>query len=392
VNSKLISTILAQNKQREELTLSSEACPSSRGTRFAAEKQERNQKDIRSSFTRDTDRIIHSPSYTRYIDKTQVFYLFQNDNITHRVLHVQLVSKIARQIGRALRLNEDLIEAIALGHDLGHVPYGHDGERHLNLLCEENNIGFFAHNAQSVRTLMELENNGRGLNLTQQVLDGILCHNGEMLEEIYTPDRNKSGEKVLEEYRRCFTEKGSSSGLRSMTLEGCVVRVSDVIAYIGRDIEDAITLGMLKREEIPGHIRDLLGDRNDKIIQTLSYDLIEQSYGKKGLSFSPAIHSILQELLHFNYSRIYLNPQKKSEDGKIEKMFRFLFQAFLKELLTREKSSYVFKWASRKMKPSYWDETPPERIAIDYIANMTDRYFNEEFRRRVIPENFGFKI
>jgi len=392
MNSKLVSTILAQNKQREELTLSPEACPSSRGIRFAAEKQEKNQKDIRSSFTRDTDRIIHSPSYTRYIDKTQVFYLFQNDNITHRVLHVQLVSKIARQIGRALRLNEDLIEAIALGHDLGHVPYGHDGERHLSTLCEENGIGFFAHNAQSVRTLMELENNGRGLNLTVQVLDGILCHNGEMLEEMYLPHPNKTGEQVLEEYRRCFSEKGSSPDLRPMTLEGCVVRVSDVIAYIGRDIEDAITLGMLKREDVPAHISELLGDRNDKIIRTLSYDLIEQSFGKKGLSFSPPIHDVLQELLQFNYSRIYLNPDKKSEDGKIEKMFRFLFQAFLKELVTRDENSYIYKWASRKMKPSYMGKTAPERIAVDYIANMTDRYFNEEFRRRVIPENFGFKF
>jgi dGTPase len=392
VKSKLISTILAQNKQREELTLSTEACPSSRGIRFAPENQEKHQKDIRTSFTRDTDRIIHSPSYTRYIDKTQVFYLFQNDNITHRVLHVQLVSKIARQIGRSLRLNEDLIEAIALGHDLGHVPYGHDGERYLNLICEEQKIGYFAHNVQSFRTLKDLENNGRGLNLTIQVLDGILCHNGEILEEIYLPDKNKTPEKVLGEYQECNTVKGSSSKLKPMTLEGCVVRVSDVIAYIGRDIEDAITLGMMKRENIPENIRSLLGDRNDKIIRTLSYDLIEQSFNKKGLNFSPEIHQSLQELLEFNYKNIYLNPEKKSEDSKIEKMFRYLYQAFLKELVTRDQGSYIFKWAFQKMKPSYTEETSPERIVIDYIANMTDRYFNEEFRRRVIPENFGFKL
>ena len=158
MDAKLVSTILAQNKHREELTLSSEACPSSRGLRMTPENTDNSRGDIRSSFTRDTDRIIHSLSYTRYIDKTQVFYLFQNDNVTHRVLHVQLVSKIARQIGRALRLNEDLIEAIALGHDLGHVPYGHDGERFLNKICEDERIGGFSHNAQSVRTLRELEN------------------------------------------------------------------------------------------------------------------------------------------------------------------------------------------------------------------------------------------
>ena len=392
MNSRLVSTILAQNKHREELTLSDDACPSSRGIRVTSENLEKNQDDIRSSFTRDTDRIIHSPSYTRYIDKTQVFYLFQNDNITHRVLHVQLVSKIARQIGRSLKLNEDLIEAISLGHDLGHVPYGHDGERHLNALCEEQNIGYFNHNAQSVRTLTDLENNGRGLNLTIQVLDGILCHNGELLEDVYIPDISKNAARVMEEYQRCFTVKGSSLNLRPMTLEGCVVRVSDVIAYIGRDIEDAITIGMLKREDIPGSVQEILGDRNDRIIRTLSFDLIEQSYGKKGLSFSKGVHRSLKELLQFNYQRIYLNPEKKTEDGKIEKMFRYLFQAYLKELVSRDENSYIYKWANQKMKPSYLEENPPERIAVDYIASMTDRYFNEDFRRRVIPENFGFKV
>ncbi len=391
MNGKLVSTILAQNKQREELTLSAEACPSSRGIRLTPEPAG-DGLDTRSSFTRDTDRIIHSPAYARYIDKTQVFYLFQNDNITHRVLHVQLVSKIARQIGRALKLNEDLIEAIALGHDLGHVPYGHDGERYLNALCEEQKIGCFVHNAQSVRTLMELENNGRGLNLTIQVLDGILSHNGEILEDIYLPDPGKDAGRLMEEYRRCFTDKGSSRNIRPMTLEGCVVRISDIIAYIGRDIEDAITLGMMHREELPGEIAALLGNRNDRIVRTLSDDLVEQSYGKKGLSFSPAVFRALQDLLAFNYKRIYHNQDKKSEDSKIEKMFRYLYQAYLKELVTRDEESYIYRWASQKMRKEYMDNTAPERIAADYIANMTDRYFNEEFRRRVIPREFGFKF
>ncbi|MDC7242220.1 MAG: HD domain-containing protein [Spirochaetales bacterium] len=392
MDSRLVSTILAQNKQREELTLSPLACPSSWGQRLAPENREAGRKDIRSSFTRDTDRIIHSLSYTRYIDKTQVFYLFQNDNITHRVLHVQLVSKIARQIGRALKLNEDLIEAIALGHDLGHVPYGHDGERFLNRICQDENIGSFSHNVQSVRTLRELENNGRGLNLTVQVLDGILCHNGEMLEDVYLPSPAKTAEQFLEEYESCAADGSAGRGIKPMTLEGCVVRIADVIAYIGRDIEDAITIGMLKREEIPGQIRELLGDRNDHIIRSLSYDLIEQSFGKKGLSFSDPYRKALKELLEFNYTNIYHNPEKKSEDPKIEKMFRYLYNAYLKELVSRDGDSYIFRWASRKMRPAYLESTPPERIAVDYIACMTDRYFNEDFRRRVIPRDFGFKI
>ncbi len=391
VNRKLLSTILAQNKQREELSFGKLACPSSRGQRLNPEK-DRALEDIRSSFSRDTDRIIHSPGYARYIDKTQVFYLFQNDNISHRVLHVQLVSKIARLIGRALQLNEDLIEAIALGHDLGHVPYGHDGERFLNKLCLEQGIGSFAHNVQSVRNLMILENHGRGLNLTVQVLDGILCHNGELLEEMYLPDRKKSKEDFLEEYHNCFSEQNPGKSLKPMTLEGCVVRVSDVIAYIGRDIEDAITLGMLERKDIPPALSRLLGDRNDKIIKTLSYDLIEQSHGKKGLSFSKEIRTALGELLDFNYKNIYLNPDKKREDPKIEKIFRFLFNTYIQELSHKAEDSYIYKWANKKMHPSYREKTPVPRMAADYIACMTDRYFNEEFRRRVIPRNFGFKI
>ncbi len=389
MNPKLISDILAHNKKREEISFSSEACYSSRGTRIQIEKQ--TQPDIRSSFSRDTDRIIHSRAYTRYIDKTQVFYLFQNDHITHRVLHVQLVSKIARMIGRALQLNEDLIEAIALGHDLGHVPYGHDGERYLNGICKEQGCGLFVHNAQSVRTLLELENNGRGLNLTIQVLDGILCHNGELLEEEYAPDKSKKADQIIHEYEQCFQTENFSRTIKPMTLEGCVVRISDIIAYIGRDIEDAITLGMMKREDLPGEISAVLGDRNDKIVQTLSYNLIEQSAGKSWLGFSPDIFQALKKLMNYNYKNIYLNPEKKTEDGKIEQMFRHLYQSFLKELRDRE-DSYINRWVTGKMIPEYSRKTAPERIAVDYIANMTDRYFNEEFRRRVIPENFGFKF
>jgi len=389
---KLTSTILAHHKKREEITLSPRACPSSRGIRLSPEKQNLAAAEIRTSFSRDTDRIIHSRAYTRYIDKTQVFSLFRNDHITHRVLHVQLVSKVARMIGRALQLNEDLIEAISLGHDLGHVPYGHDGERFLDTICREQNTGYFTHNAQSVRSLMNLENNGRGLNLTIQVLDGILCHNGELLQDEYAPAVGKTAEQLMEEYEKCFTVEGYSRSIRPMTMEGCVVRISDIIAYIGRDIEDAITLGMLKREDLPGSVTAVLGDRNDRIVQTLSYDLIEQSYGKPWLRFSPEIFKALQELMTHNYRKIYLNPEKKTEDSKIEKMFRFLYQAFLKELVSRDENSWIYRWATKKMVPEYAAGTAPERIAADYIANMTDRYFNEEFRRRVIPVDFGFKF
>ena len=193
------------------------------------------KKDIRGEYFRDIDRIIHSLSYTRYIDKTQVFSINNNDNISKRIIHVTLVSKIARTISRALSLNEDLTEAIALGHDLGHTPFGHVGEKYLNELSLKYTNTYFMHNLQSVRILMDLEDK----NLTIETLDGIMCHNGEFVDKEYYPTK-KTKEQFLREYENCYTDKDLANELKPMTLEGCVVRISDMIAYLGRDIEDAI--------------------------------------------------------------------------------------------------------------------------------------------------------
>ena len=229
---------------------------------------------------------MHSRAYSRYIDKTQVFCLFENDHITHRVLHVQLVSKIGRVIGRCLGLNEDLIEAIALGHDLGHVPYGHDGQQILDKLCSSSQIGHFCHNAQSARLAVELECKGKGLNLFLPVLDGILAHNGELPSKEYRPQYDKTWQTFEKEYDNCFQVEDYSKNLVPMTLEGCVTKVADIIAYIGRDIEDAITLRVIKRRDIPREITRILGSRNDKIINILVLDLVKNSYGKDHLVFS----------------------------------------------------------------------------------------------------------
>ena len=219
--------------------------------------------DFRTPFFRDIDRIVYSLSYTRYMDKTQVFSFNDNDNISKRMTHVQMVSKIARTIGRALGLNEDLIEAAALGHDLGHVPFGHAGERILNEISLNNGEGYFNHNVQSVRTLMTLENNGKGSNITLQVLDARMCHNGELELEEYRP-RKKDKDTFLKEYEETYKDKDMIKKLVPMTLEGCVVRVSDIIAYIGRDIEDAIRMKIINPDEIPKEISDVLGLTNRK--------------------------------------------------------------------------------------------------------------------------------
>ena len=233
--------------QREEEILSPFAALSKNAIRRRPD--ERVTKGHRQNFSIDSDRILHSLAYTRYVDKTQVFYLIDHDHITHRVLHVQLLSKIARTIGRFLHLNEDLIEAIALGHDIGHPPFGHDGERILSEICLKHGLGHFLHNVQSVRFLDLIERKGRGWNLSLQVLDGILCHDGETHKEGLVPNRGKSFDDLDREMRQ--KTENPELELTPMTLEGCVVRLADTISYIGRDIEDAIRLNLIKREEIP---------------------------------------------------------------------------------------------------------------------------------------------
>ena len=271
---------LEENMYNHENNLSKFASLSKNAIRL---KQE--ESDIRPAYFRDIDRIIYSLSYTRYIDKTQVFSLKENDHISKRIIHVQFVSKIAKTIGRALGLNEDLIEAIALGHDLGHVPFGHVGEKILNDISLKYDNTYFNHNAQSVRELMSLEKNGQGLNITIQVLDGILCHNGEFLSGKYIP-KKKSVQTFLDDYNNTYINEKANTMLIPMTLEGCVVRISDIVGYIGRDIEDAIMLGILKKEELPKEITSVLGNNNREIINTIVTDIINNSLNKPYLLLS----------------------------------------------------------------------------------------------------------
>ncbi len=389
---ELGKSIIASNVKRES-GLSKYACRSIKGERrFPDRERVPDSMNIRPAFFHDADRIIHSSAYTRYIDKTQVFFLFENDHITHRVLHVQFVSKIARVIGRCLRLNEDLLEAIALGHDIGHVPYGHDGEKHLSAISLNAGMGFFCHNAQGVRALMELENRGKGLNLTLQVIDGILCHNGEFLNKVYEPETTKTWDTLLDEYHKCWTVAGFDRTIRPMTLEGCVVRIADVIAYVGRDIEDAITVGLIERSDIPEEIVEILGDSNDKIINGLVTDLISNSMEKNYITFSEEVYKALEMLLKFNYINIYHNPAKQDQDKKIETMFKLMYQQYLTELLEQDEGSGIYKNYISGMTPEYRANNRPERMVIDYMAGMTDDYFNHQFRKHFMPESYGMKI
>lgn len=370
-----------KNMTANEEILSQRACKSKDAIKFKEDKT-----DIRPAYFKDIDRIIHSLSYTRYIDKTQVYSFVNNDHITHRVLHVQLVSKIARTIGRALRLNEDLIEAIALGHDVGHSPFGHKGERFLDNICRREHIGYFCHNAQSVRVLNDLE----GLIITVQTLDGILAHNGEILLNKYEPDRSKTKEDLKNEVDRVMNIENYSKKIVPMTLEGCVVRISDIIAYIGRDIEDAIVIGSIKRIDIPSDIVRVLGNNNSEIVNTLILDIIENSYDKDYLSFSLEVFEALMKLKKWSIINIYNSKEATLNEDLLEICFNKLFDIYLEKLKELDykngvelsddmtNSDLVFFEFINSKSEEYLNNTDPRRIVIDYIAGQTDNFFLKE--------------
>ncbi len=257
-------------------------------------------------------------------------------------------------------------------------------------------MGYFCHNAQSVKFLMELEKNGSGLNLSLQVLDGVLAHNGEILQSRYEPVRNKTFDQFLTEYEKCFSEKNYSARIVPMTLEGCVVRISDIIAYIGRDVEDAITLKLIERSEIPEEVRAVLGDTNSSIINALISDIIVNSYDCPYLCISEEVYSALRKLMDFNYTRIYKNPSIKDDDAKLKNMFSTVYDRYCEQLNSENMETEIYSEYLASYDSRYFEKYKaagiPERVVIDYISGMTDRYFNDCFTKFIMPKKFGKNI
>ena len=364
-----------ENFLRKEKNLSKYATRSSDAIRFKEETE-----DIRPPFFHDIDRIIHSLSYTRYLNKTQVYTLNSNDHVSRRITHVQLVSKIARTIGRALNLNEDLIEAIALGHDIGHTPLGHTGEAILNRLSLKELGEYFAHNIQGVRYYMYISKDGKGLNLTLQTLDGIMTHNGEMLSPIYEPI-SKDKEEFLREYNESYKDLEKSKTYRPMTLEGCVVRISDIIGYIGRDIEDAIMIDRFKRSDIPESIRDVLGDNNRDIVNTIVLDIINESIDKPYIKMSDKVYNALFALKKFNNENIYKYSMTKEELDYYEKGINKLYHTYLEDIKSNNKDSIIYKIFLNHQDELYLKNTNIKRQVIDFIAGMTDDFLVREIKK-----------
>ncbi|HJA05723.1 MAG TPA: deoxyguanosinetriphosphate triphosphohydrolase [Candidatus Mediterraneibacter pullicola] len=327
-------TIREQLEEREIEYLSPYA---TRSKDSKGRKREESQCDIRPVFQRDRDRILHCKAFRRLKQKTQVFLLPEGDHYRTRLTHTLEVSQNARTIAKALRLNEDLVEAVALGHDLGHTPFGHAGERALN------NVYHFSHSEQSLRVVDSIEKEGKGLNLTWEVRDGILNH--------------------------------QTAGIPH-TLEGGVVRLSDKLAYIYHDMDDAIRGGILTEEDIPADIRDILGNSCKERLNTLIHDVITNSMDSPEIHMSPAIDRAMKDLRKFMFENVYLNPKAKGEEDKAVHMIEQLFEYYVRH---PEKLPKQFRDALEKT------DNTREQIVCDYIAGMTDSYAVKKFHDYFVP-------
>lgn len=331
----------------------------------------------RPCYVRDIEKIMHSPYYNRYNDKTQVFSFYRNDDITRRGLHVQLVSRIARNIGNVLGLNEALIEAIALGHDIGHTPFGHAGERLLNELYNEHTGRYFNHNVHSVRVLDGMFK----LNVSLEALDGIICHNGEFEMQEYRPCVLNSFEEFDKKVEKCYIDQNYIGELVPSTLEGCVVRICDMIAYIGKDRQDAIKAKLLEDDSI--FTKDKMGKTNAEIINNLTVNIVENSYGKDYILIDDDIYNDLKTGKKENYKYIYQNEKVDNMyNNNIKPMFRDMYEKLLKDLKSGDKNTIIYKHHIdfvnniRKYYPgAAYNEEEPNQIVVDYIASMTDDYF-----------------
>ena len=348
---------------------------------------------FRMDFARDETRILHSRPFRRLKHKTQVFLSPDNDHICTRMEHVLHVSSIASIIGRCLNLNTDLINAIAKGHDLGHPPFGHSGERVLDEILRKRGIdGGFKHEIHGLRVVDKLTNFGEGLNLTYEVRDGIATHCGESFERSIAPDRSRD---------LLGLESLCDRGPHPATLEGCLVRLVDRIAYLGRDLEDAIKARLIKKDDIPADIKEALGTENGQIIGVFVNDTIANSAGKDRIEMSEEIFELMGRLKEFNYERIYRHPEVERVSDKATKMLKILFlemddiyensgrgqdAAFINTIIKEVPVMETF--FSFIKNTNYNEGVESWRVVADYIAGMTDHFAEKTFTQLFVPSPF----
>ena len=334
---------------------------------------------LRSPFIRDIDKILNCPYYNRYSDKTQVFSLYKNDDITRRSLHVQLVSRIARTIGKTLNLNLDLIEAIALGHDIGHTPFGHTGEKFIDELYRAKTGRRFNHNVHSVRVLDKIF----PLNISLQTLDGILCHNGELELEKYQPQPLNDFDEFDKRVESCYFDSKNVLNLVPSTLEACVMRITDIIAYLGKDRQDA------QRNKVRYELDfsdDGIGVINSEIINNLMVSIIQNSYNKPYIMLGKQTYQALNKAKKDNYNLIYLSDKNVKINDTLRQMASKIYEKLLSDLNALDKNSVVFTHHIDFINSSHYKrdipylDTEKNQIVVDFIASMTDDYFIELFK------------
>lgn len=349
-----------------------------------------NNKDkasvIRTAFIRDIDKIMHCPYYNRYADKTQVFSFYKNDDITHRSLHVQLVSRIARTIGKVLNLNLDLIEAISLGHDIGHTPFGHDGEDFLDEIYFSHTGRHFSHNIHSVRVLEKIY----PYNISLQTLNGIAAHDGEIELCEYHPQPISGFEEFDKQIEACYIDKKNVRKLVPATLEGCVMRISDIIAYLGKDRQDAEKAHIINSSDFSN---GAIGTYNAEIINNLIVNIVENSYGKPYIKMDEEHFAALKQAKKDNYELIYKSEKVKADMySTVKPMMSEVYEKLLEDLVTKRKDSPIFTHHIAYVNKAHYERkqpyegTEPNQIVVDYIASMTDDYFIELYHH-LFPNN-----
>lgn len=345
---------------------------------------------FRLEFARDENRILHSPPFRRLKHKTQVFLSPNNDHICTRMEHVLHVSSIAAVIGRCLNLNLDLINAIAKGHDLGHPPFGHAGERVLDRIIKSEGVASgFMHEVHGLRVVDQLTNYGAGLNLTYEVRDGIIAHCGEKFERVIAPDRGRDMHKLEEVVDR---------SIYPATLEGCLVRMVDKIAYLGRDLEDGIKAGLIKKSDIPAALAQQLGSDNGTIIGCFVNDCIANSIDKDAIELSGGVSELMQQLKEFNYNAIYRHHEVERKALKSDHVVESLYHEFRK-LLTQSQRGANEHYQQQVVREApasetffhfiknsnYTESTADWRMVTDYVAGMTDLFAERTYTQFFLP-------
>jgi dGTPase len=380
MNDKLDS-IFREIKARHDALLGNRAFHDHQAWRSKVEDEDL----MRSRFAVDRDRILYSGAYRRYHGKTQVFSFTNliDEEMTNRNLHIAYVSQISRTIGKYLGLNTELIEAIALGHDLGHCPFGHDGERALSESCYAAGIGHFHHNIESLHIVDHISRKGSGLNLTFQVRDGII----HTMERCIIPNcgpRRIKARLIIDDYVAAKREENLRSGCLPLW-KAVWVRITDTIAYIGQDIEDAIRFNILKREDLPKEQVAYLGNKNSSIIETLVKSVIVNSYDKDFIAFDQETSDQLLALKRFNYKHIYTDDNVKQSNSIIYRTMRIMFEKYLDDIRSKNLESKVYKHFLNHKNEEYLLSFSPAEQVRDFIATMTDRYYNEEVKAYMLP-------